>query len=385
MPTRCSGTQFTAALDEEKILNRSDALYYPYIAFSNPNWIKAMAMFYRTIYRIVPDNTIPDDPEVLQPLLEDGSIGRMIDPIPYAAEASNEFLGKAEGWSAAGLWFDPESSLETSSVHKDKMDERVRQLFVELGCSESEEWLSVPTEHASNYMLYLAQAIGSKNKLNLITHEWAPWTATTFFGLDGQVDEFMNVVNIEAPYSDDPFALFSLVLGETTPINIGDIPAHRIVEFREKRNCEIENFRGSIFALYDELQNLENPVVREDRIRSRIAEFEAARDDYQRSADILKAKGWFGISFMGLTAPVTLAELFKLPSTTTMALAGSALALGAIFNIKSTRKELETLRKNHTGSYLAQLRKEFRHYTSFRGGGDINFHAFNCMEEYVND
>jgi hypothetical protein len=61
----------------------NNALYYPYIAFNDSTWVKAMAMYYENIYRIVSDNIIPDDPEDLQPLLEDSSIGAVIDPVTY--------------------------------------------------------------------------------------------------------------------------------------------------------------------------------------------------------------------------------------------------------------------------------------------------------------
>jgi hypothetical protein len=328
---------------------------------------------------------IPDDRESLQPLLEDGSIGRMIDPLPYAPDASEEFLNNVKKWGAAGLCFDEDNSLIVSKLHSDKIDTRVKRLFKDLGYEESGEWLSVPTKHASNYMLYLANMIGKKNQLSLITHEWAPWTATTYFGLNGQVDESINTINTIKPYSEDPFALFSLIVSELTPINIEEIPSDKIVSFRVKRQDEITRLRDSICALHDELQTLEDPVVREDHITKKIQELASARDEYQRSADIIKAKGWFGVSFMGFTAPVTLANFFNIPEASTVALAGTALALGAIFNIKSTRQQLETLRKQSPTSCLVELRNEFKEYTSSRGGGDMNFHAFNCMEEYVND
>lgn len=61
----------------------NNALYCPYIAFNDSTWLKAMAMYYENIYRIVSDSIIPDDPEDLRPLLEDSSIGAMIDPLPY--------------------------------------------------------------------------------------------------------------------------------------------------------------------------------------------------------------------------------------------------------------------------------------------------------------
>jgi hypothetical protein len=67
-----------------------DALYYPHIALQNPSWIKAMALLYDNIYRIVPDNVIPEDSAELHALLEEGSVGKMIDPAPYSKSSSDD-------------------------------------------------------------------------------------------------------------------------------------------------------------------------------------------------------------------------------------------------------------------------------------------------------
>ena len=39
----------------------------------------------------------------------------------------------------------------------------------------------VPTEIASNYMLYLATDISKNNNLSLITSDWGAWTGTSYF------------------------------------------------------------------------------------------------------------------------------------------------------------------------------------------------------------
>lgn len=369
----------------ENTMIKANALYYPYVAFADATWLKAMSLLYDTIYRIVPDNTVPNDNEELQPLLEDPSIGKMIDPVPYASAASDEFMAKLPKWHASALHFDPDDDkLNLTDIHKDKIDSRVRQLFSDIGFKETDQWLSVPTEYASNYMLFLARSIASQNQLEMTTPAWAPWTATSYFNLDGNIDEFINPID---PNSTEPtpFSLFSLILSEITPLNIASIPASRIHDFRAKRGAEIARLRQTVIELYDELQILHDPAVRMNHIQNKIKELVTAKNEFQRSADILKAKGWFGVSFMGLTAPTTLCQLFNIPARSTAILAGTALALGGIFNIANTRHELEKLRKTNPGSCLYEMRRSFRNYTSARSGGDMNYHAYNCMEEYEND
>lgn len=363
----------------------NNALYYPYITFRDVNWLKAMAMYYENIYRIVPDNIIPDDPEDLQPLLEDASVGAMIDPIAYTKDTGDFFLEKVQTWSAAALTATEYEEEDFELLHTDKTDERVRALFSSLGYEETDTWLHIPTELASNYMLFLATEIGKRNQLNLITNEWAPWTATTYFSLNGGVDERLMPYGQSQDFIDDPFALFCLIVGEITPLNISEIPAEKIREFRVKRGDEISNFRMAVTDLYQELQKLEDPKVRYDFIKTKIDKLKKAKLEYQKSADIIKAKGWFGVSFMGFPAPIALGALFNIPTASTVSLTLGSIAIGGLFNIKNTKAELRKLQKENPVSCLVEMRRSFKRYTSFRGGGAMNYHAFNCMEEYVND
>jgi hypothetical protein len=102
-----------------------DALYYPHIALKNPSWIKAMALLYDNIYRIVPDNVNPEDSSELGALLEEGSIGKKIDPAPYSYDVADEFMDKLDGWNAAALDGDPDGEDTVTQLHVDKTDHKI--------------------------------------------------------------------------------------------------------------------------------------------------------------------------------------------------------------------------------------------------------------------
>ena len=366
----------------------NNALYYPNIAFRNINWLKAMAMYYENIYRIVPNGIIPNDPIELQPLLEDSSIGAMIDPARYAKNTADVFLEKVENWHASALVRSDDDDEKFVMLHTSKTDQVVKNLFKSLGYKNTGSWMNIPTGLASNYMLFLATEIGKRNKLNLITSEWAPWTATTYFNLNGGIDESLFPYSSGEEYIeliDDPFALFCLIVSEIVPMNIAEIPAEKIVEFRMKRKDEILSFRMAVEALHGELQSLEDPKVRYDCIIGKIAKLKKAKQEYQDSADIINAKKWFGVSFMGFPAPIGLGSLFGLSTATIAVLTTSSIALGGLFNIKNSKVELRKLQRENPASYLFEMGRSFKQYTRARGGGDINFHAYNCMEEYIND
>lgn len=361
-----------------------DALYYPHIGLSDAAFVKSLSLFYERVYRIVPSNVIPDDHQDLRALLEEGLVGSRVDPAKYTTETSNRFLSKLGEWGAAALTHRKSDTDKIVQIHKDKTDQRIRALFQEAGFKSNNEWLDVPTELASNYMLYLATEISRRNSLSLVTGNWAAWTGTSYFQLDGKLDESITPeTNPDVLY--DPYSLYSLILSQFVPLNIGEIPAKKIVMFRQSRQDEITCFRNAIEDLHSELANVESEDIRVDRIKDKVHALEKAKCDYQRSADIIKAKGWFGVSLMGFPAPIVLGKLMSIPTASTIPLGVSGLAIGALFSVKSTKEELKRLNFEQPSSYLVELRKTFRSYTTVRGGGDINHHAWNCMEEYVND
>lgn len=346
-----------------------------------------MALFYDNIYRIVPNDVIPDDAEELNPLLEEGAIGRMIDPSPYSKKASDDFLSKVEGWTAAALTFDSEDEDKISRLHSDKTDERVRELFKEAGFRSENDWMYVPTAIASNFMLYMATDIAQKNQLSLITADWGAWTGTSYFGVNGKVDDFIFNIGRDSctDETSESFGLFGLLVGELVPANISEIPSEKILEFRHKRRPEIAQFRSCMIELRAELSKLDSQDVKIGVIRDKADELIRAQEQYRASADILKAKGWFGVSLMGFPAPLIFGQLMSIPSASTVALGTAGLAIGGLFNIQNTKEELRKLNEKNPASFLIEMRRSFKGYTRARGGGDMNFHAYNCMEEYVND
>jgi len=368
---------------------QKNVLYYPHIGLHDAPLTKALALFYDRVYRIVPDNVIPDDNEELQPLLEEGSVGSMIDPARYSQSASEEFLNKLGDWDAAALDGDPDGEQELSRLHVEKTDERVRRLFEEAGFQSSNDWMTIPTEIASNYMLYLATVIAKKNNLSLVTSDWGAWTGTSYFNLDGQVDDSLSP-DLMSEYVDDPFGLFCLVVSGITPINISEIPSSKILDFRLKRADEIANFRKCLNELHEELKVIDANEVKLDAIRDKVKALNKAKINYQDSADIIKVKGWTGTKMIGFPAIVELMKVMDIPFASmiplnTTALEITGIALGALFTIKSNAQDIKKLKKDSASSFLLDLESSFKGYTRQRGGGDINYHAWNCMEEFIND
>lgn len=367
---------------------QNDVLFYPNISFNNPKVIKSLSLLYDNVYRICPNNVIPEDSEELQPLLEEGSIGKIIDPSFYSEQASAEFLDSLDNWNAAALCADDTDITQLSRLHIGKTDQIIRGLFKEVGFEERGDWMIVPSELSENFMLFMAKNIAQKNNLALSTGSMAAWTATNYFNVDGRIHDSPMHLNTANECTDDPYGLFNLLVSELTPINIGEIPAEKIIQFKNKRKDEILNFRNCIYELKSEIEGTIDQDISIDRIEKKAKQLAIAQADYKKSADLINVKKWFGSTMMGIPAPIGLCNLLSIPSATTLGLAATGIALGGLYGLESSKEQIKTLNKDNPASFLIELTKDFKgHFrgTGTRGPGDINETAWNYMEEYIAD
>lgn len=358
-----------------------NALYYPHIHFQNPDLIKSMAFFYSNIYRIIPDSIYPYNDHIdLQPLLEEGLVGKGLSPNKYIEEASIDFLASIKNWKASAICSNEDpSNINFTAIHAEKMDYKVKHLFENIGY-ERNDWLYVPTELASNYMLYLAKIMAKKNNLELLTDEWGAWTGTTYFNSNGKLD---NLTEYNLKFlSEHTCGLFYMIVTNIVPIDIANISADKIVKFREKRHDEIKNLKLHIYDLQGELKKVEDNDIQIDLIKKKIKELAKAKKNYQKSADFLNVKGWTGIASYGFAAAIALGNILKLEPYQMLSIFSSAIAIGGIASFGSRREDLNKLNKESVGSCLFQMDKEFRNVYQ---RSDLNHYAYNCLEEYVND
>ncbi|MCU8005799.1 DUF6236 family protein [Shewanella sp. SM96] len=364
---------------------KNDALFYPQISLDNPRLIKSMALLYDNVYRICPDNVIPDDHPELQALLEEGSIGKIIDPSKYSEEASTQFIEKLGEWDAAALSFEDH---QISRLHTGKTDEIVRDMFRDIGFTEENDWMYVPTEFASNFMLYMANIVAKNNNLSLSTNSMEAWTASNYFATNGILGDYLQPPGFDNEYLDDPFAIFNMLISNLTPVNISEIPADKILLFREKRRDEILNFRKCVFDLKEVIANTSDGDISIDRIKGAAKKLAAAQDNYRKSADVIKAKKWFGSTMMGIPAPIALCKLLAIPTATTIGIAATGIAIGGLYSLMASKEEVKKLNKDNPSAFLTVLGRDFKGHCRARGsrmGGDINMTAWNSMQEYVAD
>ncbi len=351
-----------------------------------PHLFKSLALFHDKVYRIVPNGIIPEaDDESLQPLIEAGYLGGMIDPIPYSKSASDAFLAKKKLWNAAAL--SPCSDdIDLVRIHNDKVGSKLLHLFEELEYYKHGDWLHIPTNIASNYMLFLATEIAKKNRLGLTTDDIAPWTAANYFNMDGMIDDLAYCGLYEDIPAQDQPGLYNLIVENLFPANVADIPAHLIVSFREKRRDEVLNLRITISNLYDELVGINERDIQIDIIKTRAKSLNSACIDFRKSADIIKAKTWLGVASWSFPAVGTLGILLGIEPMSTTALLATCAAIGWIVNLNSSKHKTAQLLKESSASGFIAFHKDFSRYCSpTRNIDNISGYAWNSMEEYIND
>jgi hypothetical protein len=364
----------------------AEALYYPRIEFRNTAWVKAAALFYNRIYRIVPRDVHPYDQDEIRPLLEDGTVGSPLDPARYAERAADEFLAKAKDtWSAAAIEGGTGEATTLAQLHEGKIDERLRKLYEELGFKLVNGYFNLPRELAHNYMLYLAQVIANENRLDLVTEEDSAWVASSYFASDGDFDDSPAWLAGEAD-SPGRFYLFCMLLEEIVPANISAIPVFRIIEFRKEFGPQMREFRASLEDLEEALHASHDPKVWKDRFMEAVQGYKMAIEQYKRASRILKVDGWLGFLGFTETAPAFAAQLLGAGSLSQMILLGAGLAIGAVWSLRSTQRSLRALRSKNPVVGLMDLESDAMDANDrVQGRGRLNLHLTNMMEEYIND
>jgi hypothetical protein len=174
-------------------------LYYPYIHFRNDSWLKASALYWDKINRIVPDDMLglTDDSPTVK-LLKD-ELG-FIDDIPpgpsqtasvskvfaNVLKSHSEMLQKRLNISHVNSW--PEDATRLRSDYKEripkgfnprfayvqraKMSQTLRDLLVDLDLAQhlpsfefDKDWYGMHPKLASVYMTALAQMMAKDGKM----------------------------------------------------------------------------------------------------------------------------------------------------------------------------------------------------------------------------
>lgn len=349
-------------------------LYYPTIEFTNPEWLWTAALLWDRVYRIVPNDYKPKDSRNITELINNSDIVSDLDPSKYSEEASKEFIDscKKETWWAAALDNSNYTKQEYVKLHKDKADVKLRELILAKDTVEK-NWLYVPHDMASIYMLFLANLIAKKNDISLSTDYAEAWCGSNFFQHDGNISDFEDESNTQ---------LACITISKFIPTNIIDLQPKDIINLRNNRRQERQRFFKSINELSEKLSSCEDEKIIRDIIEDYLDEIETSTKEFKRSMWNANAIGWMGVKSLIVPVFLPVMQAFhKIPEPTLQRLQLLGLGIGTIGAFWETRTKIKKERKSYENDYLLQLNAISSR--SFLGNSEGNIHS--GYQQYLND
>jgi hypothetical protein len=334
----------------ERNMSRNYTLYYPTVEFRNPYWLWSASLVWDRIYRIVPENYKPNDSDNIRKLIEDGDIVTAINPKEYAEKAIDSFMDylnvKEKAWAAA-LDNSFYTNKEYVELHKDKADVKIREMILAEE-KEDSDWLNVPHDMASIYMLYLAGYIAEKYNVSLSTDYAEAWCGSNFFQYEGN----LNDNDVEEPTT----ALTAITIGKIIPNNIMNLTPEELIKFRNNSTDERRQFFQCIRELGTEISNCSDANGITDIINDHIKDLERSKREYRKRMLDIKATGFIGLKSIMVPAVVSVLSSFtELPDTLTKKMQAIGVGIGAIGGFWEYEKSVSKERKNFECNYLMQL------------------------------
>lgn len=352
------------------------ALYYPTIEFQNYDWLYSASLIWDRIYRIIPTNYKPQDPSNIRELVESGEIGIGLAPDNYAELIADEFKEKLSSgdWFASAL---SGLSEEYRRVHKSKVDVKLHDMIISAGGKNiDDDWFFIPTNFESQYMTYLANKMAEMNQLHLISDSSAAWACSTFYDYDGQINDYPHCADFQ-------YQLATLMVREFLPIDYSKINTHELIQFREKRKLERQNFVNSFNAYANSISRCTDPKIIQDMIHDMSTDVDRAINEYKGSIRDLKYDNFTGV--FSITIPIATEVINKITNVNCNSislLSASGVGIGVVTSIKNYLKAKRNLEKNNAFSYLLQMKKNWDS-PYYKDG--YPYYLSRKIEEFIND
>ena len=368
-------------------------LYYPTIEFRREdyNWLWNASLFADKIYRIVPPGYELNEPRNINELCSTGKIGIPISPVSYSQEASEKFseFMNENGRNAAALTLIDDEETEYIRIHSSKMDVKLLQnIFYKLKhIDEDENWLHASPNTVNFYMTFLANHIAKKNSLSLWTRNQELWTTSTYFLYDGTLQDYYRPE--KECYEPSTDALISIMLSNVFPQDLLGVPPKDILNFREKRKDERNQFLNAIEDFRKALSQADAPEIIREIINDEKAKIDSAANEYKKSMDILKVARFGGVltTLIAITADAlgyckNIPEMYKYAAEST----------GLFVDILTGIVERRERKVDNPYTYLAHINDRFSYFpgtSQFLAGqpsvAKYNYTLNRGFEEFIND
>lgn len=369
---------------------RDLAIYYPYIHVQDDTWLKAAALYWPNIGRIVPEGYPVQESSVAEVL--NGELGLMINVRPewYGEQVGVDFLEFVEshvrdlrerfppvpprtirdapfhripGTPARHLveWVD----LDNKGMYVAERTLVEAGLAVTADDEGGRRWLGMHPRLAAVFLTALAQRVADANQAKLVTDQpeslgdMEGWTTEAIAG------ELLDSPTCGAPrrYSAETVAAMYAVLAVQTvvPASLENVPVEKIVAARKTLHAEFDEFRAHLDSLTDEFMRLaqtDDPAILGARL-------EALADRHVRLplADLRRGLRSVGLqpvqATMGIKSlkvpvlPAAAAATFAIPDTAAQAGLLGVLILSSVVQARTAAQQL----RSSAAGYLLGLHR----------------------------
>jgi len=288
--------------------NYGHALYYPYIHIQDENWIKVAALYYDGLSRIVPENYITNDFEIVKSLNDEFDFIKRIHPENEAEDIAKDFLKFAHDklsdpvqrnkiTNKIGMKLPNDSKF---GIHMDKMHARLHYELPELGLAKkssiSSNFYEFEPVTGALYMTCLANRMAEKRGIPIVSDN--PVYQPLIRGFQSIVDESEQKFDTE-------HALASFAIKNVIPKKIGSVTIKQIIKFRKKHDDERIRFYEAISDLVTKIPNIEDINALNDCLKH-----------YNKKIDVAVKELKFGLKKVGIGCVTGLTGL-SIPSWTT--------------------------------------------------------------------
>jgi hypothetical protein len=259
-------------------------LYYPFIHFRDEGWLKANALYWDSMRRIVPSGARVHDTDEVKRLIDDGFIQNKA-PHQAAHEIAAPFRALIATYGDAlqarfavinrESWTDdpdtrlyaPRSDPKLAYVFDEKMDQQLLSDLFGAGLvtsrSDDPRWIGMHPKLVEVYMLSLAVAMARGLGAHPVTDQSIDHIAVSGLTMDRLAATLLDLPGhvMSAP-ADQPAdreietAMVSLALRNVMPSKPARLPAEKIVAFRRSFAEERSLFQAEVAKLVESLAYL---------------------------------------------------------------------------------------------------------------------------------
>jgi hypothetical protein len=385
----CTKLAGTAAVPTEGPQSMdSIGLYYPYMHFRSESWLKAAALYWPQMGRMVPRGYPTRDSVEVQILRGEVDFIVDIDPTPATFAVSEIFqalLASHGEQLRRHLLLAPDTASVTHTqadptgvgfVYAPKIAPALRAALEDMGLTASRgayawqelarpsmtspgDWVGMDARLAGVYMCVLAQHLAKGNDLHLTTDQAEAQVAVSGLTVDDVarvlLGDALVAHDLERSRSNSELEtrLALLALKAVIPANLAEVPMASVVKLRQDHYAEFQAFRDQVqLALKDlaDLDDLVSPEVQSAHLRAVVRRrFEEPRAELKRA---FKSSG-LATADASVVATTTVA---------TALLAGpwAAAVPGAAFGVYSMARDLVRHRRaaqsvSPAGAYMLRV------------------------------